>query len=287
MNEEIEKIRSQINEAANRLVTLEGSEEIESARQQIYAWFLEAGFSYQRTDSYGNDWYVFPLFDDMKATVETVLKTLEENTRRNKKTGVWNYNPQNGDFITTIAKKIKFKIGHNQVGLQKYTPEPEYDDTDGGQQNKRIEPEDPADLYAEIEEKVSNLKKIAYIAELIILQAWVQRGTNKQHFEGFFTHDRVTEGRKEKEIYGIEEYGAEELNTIVFPALSQKLLEYLMIGNFCSIKDILVNAVRDGVDLAQRIKNVENCYAMGTTGKYYHGQYENWLASVAASPQMQ
>ena len=69
------------------------------------------------------------------------------------------------------------------------------------------------------------------------------------------------------------------LNLLDF-ANTLKALKYLMEGNFSHMLDLVNNPLRNGINLSQRIENVQSCFNMGTNGKYYHGEYKEWLKYV-------
>jgi hypothetical protein len=273
-------IKSEINALAEKLVSLDGDtqpEETDAIRNRIYALFFEAKFKFKKTDKYGNDLCTFPLLDGLEATLETVLNTLDENLRKSKRTGEWNFKPQNGDFILTIIKKTKFKIGRGDKGLKGYIPERADVDSESKHTTDIKEYADLTDDFAKLETKHVVQQAFMYIAELIIRQRRIERGNvNKQHFDGFFTHDTVTETRKTNGEYITDEC----CNSAIFPAMCVKMLSYLMTGEFAHMRDLMTNELRPGINLARRVENVGACYGMKSP-KYYHGQYNEWRKSVA------
>lgn len=131
-----------------------------------------------------------------------------------------------------------------------------------------------AAFESEAVDRVSELEELKYLAGLIICQTWVEKGKqNKQHFEGFFTHEKVNETHK----------GAFDLTVdyskAVFPAMCHVLLGFLMLGNFAHMRDVASNKVRDGINLKQLVENVGKCYGMKSP-KYYHVQYLAWLDCI-------
>ena len=264
----IEDIKREINALAERLVTYDSdtqSDEINTTRQMIYDLFFCVETIFKRTDSKGNDWLLFPLLNNIEVPWETVLITMEENLRKSKKSDEWNYKPNEGDFIETIVKKTLYKVGRGSGLLKGYTQTDE--ETDRSQ--------DPNDSIDDLETLLALQQEVAYIAEMIINQAWLKAGKeNKQHFEGFFTHDRVTEERRENGAYITDEYSA-----IIFPAMSIALLTFLMEGDFCHMLDLVMNQVREGINLSQSIENVGSCFKMKSP-KHYHLQYNKWLKSI-------
>jgi hypothetical protein len=272
-------IKSEINALAEKLVSLNCDtqrEEIVAIQTRVKALFFDTYIPSEKTDRYGNDLYTFPLLDDLEAPFDTVLNTLEENLRKHKKTGEWIFKPQNGDFILTLIKKTKFKIKHGDGKLKGYIPERA--GTDSGREHtaERKEYADPTNEITDLETRLSVQQAVKYIAGLILDQRWVEKGkVNKQHFEGFFTHDRVTEERKTNGEYITDGY-----SNVIFPAMCVRMLSYLMTGEFAHMYDLVRNKLREGINLAQCVENVGNCYGMKSP-KYYHGQYNKWLKKIS------
>ena len=281
----IDNIKSEINILAEKLVTLDDEyqkEEIKTIQMRIWELFFSAGYEFEKTDRYGNDWYVFPLLGNLIAPYEPVQKALEENLRKNKKKGdkregEWNFQPQSDEFILTIIKKAKEKVGRGADMLKGYIPEPDKDTEDNS--NAPKEYPDPADPIGDLVTLISAQQDTAYIAELIVLQVWVEKGReNKQHFEGYFTHDRVEEERNSNGELITEIY-----NSIVFPAMCQKMMSYLMEGIFNHLYDVVKYPLRDGIDLNRTYENVGNCYEMGTMEKQHGRNYKAWLKSITTN----
>jgi hypothetical protein len=263
---------------------------------QIIALFNSVEYQIYKTDENGVDWYNFPLFPAstkdldpsskcLHAPLDTVLKALGENTRKDKRKAhkdEWIYKPEINDFITTIVTKVKTKVKRHDVGLKKIVPLNEESLKSSTQIYSPNGVNTTTDQIEEIEKKLAILKNLSYVADLISRRARIKQSKNLQHFEGFFTHD-CTKALKNEDIGEI----SKECDAIIFPALCQILLTYLMLGSFRDLIDVSQNPLREGISLQKRIENVANCYSMGTTGKVYHAQYKKWLEKISPFPKKQ
>ena len=273
---DLESIRLEMNKLGCELVVMNietQAEQIKKMQLKINRLFLSSNITIKMTDSKGNDWYDFPLLG-IVAPLDTALIALEQLMRQNKKNGEWLYQPSGGDFVLALIKRTKTLIQHN-VGILKGTVSVPVNHD--GSKMMEIDPPAPQNAVDDLVDRISNLQDIKYIADLIIRQAWVVKGkTNKHHFEGFFTHDRVEEIRDDRENI------SKEYNEAVFPAMCQKLLTYLFFGVFRHLHDVVKASVRDQINLNQGNENVGNCYGLKSP-KYSSVQYNNWLKAIASS----
>jgi|GEM_PF-5993812 len=266
------EIVDSINRIANELVMLNPVEQFEQAKTlvlSIYDLFWQLQIDFKRTDRYGNDWYeMFEL--SITVPMESILEAMAQLLRTHKKTGEWLFKPENGDFITTLVKRIKQFVSLKIGILPGIIPE----EDDIYRNNKP----DPTDSETDIDiliERIARLQSIAYIADLINKQAWLPEGhKNKSHFEGFFTHDTVNETWSLSSAEINHEY-----DTVIYSSLCQKMLSYLILDVISCLRDVCGCRIRDGISLKQRNENVAACYELKSP-KYYSAQYSEWITSV-------
>jgi len=265
------KIITSMNSAAAELVKLDPVTQFEQVRTEqlnIYDMFYQLSPVHKTTDRYGNDrYYISEL--NITAPFETFLEAMEQLLRINKKTGKWNFKPENGDFVTTLIKRVKYFAARKIGVLKGIIPT---GDDDSGEIN--YETSAMCNLGG-ITDIIAEFQIVAYIADLIMRKAWLRvEQENKSHFEGYFTHDTagVIRPFSRAEI-------KQEFDDVLYPALCQKMLTFLIPDVINCVRDICDCRIRDGISLNQRNDNVAACYGMKSP-KYYSGLYRDWIESV-------
>lgn len=80
--------------------------------------------------------------------------------------------------------------------------------------------------------------------------------SKRRYFEGFFTFDTC----RYIEVDGIEEDQAKEKNDLLFPVMELVMLEYLKVGTFLSMHDVIMNELDNEDKLKRRNDAMCVCY---------------------------
>jgi hypothetical protein len=99
------------------------------------------------------------------------------------------------------------------------------------------------------------------VAPLIALRKNQERHlpkSKKSYFEGFFTFDATAQTKNG--LFDEDEIIAE--NDTLFPLMEFAVLEYLLEGQFESMRDVVENAVKDAKRLERRNETMQICYRL-------------------------
>jgi hypothetical protein len=267
------EIIEKMNKLGTELVSPELERDPETIALEMYEEFWKSNpVPTDVTSKYGNDMYRIDLLG-IDAPLGPVLEAMDQLLRKSKKKGEeerWLFNPEKGDFVTSLTKRAKYLVprhvdmlkGTIQVPVDEEGRQVEYEFSPGADDDETVR------LY-------SIMQELSYIAELIVLHKWVELGLSETcHFEGFFTHDIVAT------IHPLQPNSINaECNRIIFPALSQKLLVYLIETTIRELRNICNCVIKDGISLKKGIENVAACYGMKSP-KYYSQKYNAWVRFV-------
>ena len=200
-----------------------------------------------------------------------------------KKDGTWLYDPQKATFVTAFKFKLEKELlnYHENNKEKSLINSKKIISLDEESKNKKGLP-----FYGGIADKDAHItfdnvlnKMIAfdYVMGKYESLSLVHSEKEANYFKGFFTFD-VTKALKLNRDLGKV---ASKHNKTLFPLLLITLLEHIMTGAFLSIKDILANSLRPGLDLEKRGELLENFFKIShPTQVKYSKKYDRIKRAV-------
>ena len=232
--------------------------------QDRISWLMLEAFT-QMPHSYnkqGDDVWYFPLIGrwiSQDMFVDTLFKLLGLKRVKEKDKWVekWYYDKSSrASFITAFRNQLRYALrdGDETYGDSSIDA-PAFGETDSGSIQL---PDDNATKM--LDEVLSKMAGLAYVLDVYAAKiedptedgreglSETMRDRRRSYYRGFFTFDTTKAVKSSDDLGEI----ACEYNEELFPYMLVALLEYLMTGSFTNMRDVIQNALREGVNLNQR-----------------------------------
>ena len=266
-NQELKGLNKRINQLAEELVACSPAEINTHYVKKLQENIVELAYktfysSPERYDRFGNCERHYALVNQYTQDDVFTDALVDLVSLRN---GQWFFNPAKGSFITAL----RFYLPKRSVNMDKSeyrtislggalvgSLDEDMSDMKGERATRKKEPEHPAS-ESQFEAILSDMCEFGKLLSEFeqfdqhIQERFDAKGNTAQKkkafYKGFFTFDTTKAIKSDNDI-GEE---ACEHNDQLFPLLVISLLEFLMLGCFSKVHDILVNPLRNGIDLDQ------------------------------------
>jgi hypothetical protein len=196
------------------------------------------------------------------------------------------YDPaKKATFVTALAFTLGHRVKDYWEENKKNSNVALFGDLGGSSDDGEDIPFDIADeTYApdKAAEATSELEIFLMVATFVALRKAQEQHLSKSkrsYLEGFFTFD--TTAQTKGGLFSEQEVVAE--NDTLFPIMELVVLEYLLEGQFASMRDVVKNTVKDEKRLVQRNETMQICYSLSkTTVVTKNKQYRKLFDAVTA-----
>jgi len=251
---------NKINELARELVTLDIERDagrIKTIRNKILSDMFTSltENKYRKIDDYGNELYYYPLIRQY-IYVDVFMDAILELLKYNKEKGCWAYKSEKGSFISAFKFLLNMRMKSFMEKLRSNEKKPSLDDKIGDEEDMSL-----IDTIAgsdNVEEEV--VRKSLSVGKVLCEYEKMAKKQSQEHknediyLRTFFTFYTAEAVKTDSFVADV----ACKYNDSIFPYMDIKLFEYLMVGNFRTMLDVIQNKLRDTINLKQRQKIISH-----------------------------